>query len=143
MSRNSLKRAKGKRGTHETQTWVEIPVTPNLVREFRLGVKREFNKSARRLAWELKISHTMLWMVERGRRPISEQLAYRIRAYYLTYLKDAKLPRNPPSIVIISRFVLPRRLEILAHPIKCDKCHRWLVPVASGQKRHSKCPLSN
>lgn len=130
MGTNKLKTATQQRAS------VEIPVTPELVRELRLGVKREWRRSGRSLASDLHISHTLLWMIERGKRPIQDNLADRIRVIYHDYQKDAHIPRTRTMLTIVSRFTLPARLELLAKPVRCDRCGKYFVPRTPNQKRH-------
>ncbi len=69
---------------------------------------------------------------------VDDDLADRIRAMYRTYQKDPHVPRDRTSLTIVSGFALPPRLELLAKPVRCDRCGKFFIPIQAHQKRHMR-----
>lgn len=125
-------------GSFKKHVVVKIPLTRGRVREIRKRFQAKYGWSVRAVAKFIGYDHSYLLKIESGERPITQEFRNRFHALEVEAYQLG-LTHIRTETIIISRFPLPAELEILARPVKCDKCRSWFVPVTNGQKRHRKC----
>ncbi len=97
--------------------------------------RHEKGLSAASLGKMMGYSRSYVKAIEGGSLPVSRQFAEKFRE--LRENKQAMEPEPPKPITVISHYTLPQSIEILAKPIKCRGCYKWILPRSPNQKTHA------
>lgn len=123
----------------ETPAFVEKPLTRARVQEIRLRVQAAHAWSLREAAKFIGVDHAHLIRVEQGKRPITDKFREKFKALEREAARlRGRSRRERVEVTLISEFPLPARLEILAKPVRCRRCGRWIVPRQVNQLQHAR-----
>ena len=98
--------------------------------------RNEKKLSAARLGQMLGYSRSYIKAIEGGSLPVSAKFASKFRELQKTENGQTFEPEPPKPCTIITHYDLPTSFEILAKPVRCKGCGKWIIPRSPNQKTH-------
>jgi len=112
------------------------PITRRRIKNMRTRVKRLWFWKPRHMAEFLNISRPHLENIIAGRKDWDAEFERRFRLLerrIVAWTYENK-ERSREMLNVKARRRLPNTFEILAKPIQCRKCKRWIIPKTPNQK---------
>ena len=99
--------------------------------------RNEKKLSASKLGQALGYSRSYIKAIEGGSLPVSAKFATKFRELQQSINGHAFEPEPPKPCSVITHYELPSSFEILAKPVRCKGCGKWIIPRFPNQKTHA------
>jgi hypothetical protein len=99
--------------------------------------RNEKKLSAAKLGHFMNYTRASVKAIEGGSLPVSKQFAAKFRELQQSINGRAFEPESPKPITVVSYYELPATIEILAKPVRCRGCNKWIIPRTTNQRGHT------